>query len=231
MLSHHHKTIFVHIPKCGGMTVERLFLDDLGLTMDSGAPLLLRDRVKAEPAPPRVDHMTALNYVQGHYLSPDLFDQYFKFALVRNPYDRAWSSYRYLGLDLMMSFDDYILRYLRQAVTQTSHVMNWFFMPQVNYIYRGTEQLVDEIIHLEEIDLRLPEVLERSGLHIDEVPHVNRDDHRSALKALRLIKAAIRQYGAVPSRLRPGRAQWTTSLRLAVEGYYKDDFSMLGYPS
>jgi len=213
------------------MTVERIFLDDLGLTMDSGSPLLLRDRVKAEPAPPRVDHMIALDYVRGKYLSQDIFDQYFKFALVRNPYDRASSSYRYLGLDLMMSFDDYIHHYLHRAATDASHPMNWFLMPQVRYIYQGAEPLVDEIVRLEEIDLRLPAVLERSGLFIKEVPHVNSDDRRSVLKTLRLMKAAMQQYGAIPSRLRPGKAAWTPSLRKAVSSYYDDDFSVLGYAS
>lgn len=32
MISHKHKTIFIHIPKCGGTSVEVVFLNDLGMT-------------------------------------------------------------------------------------------------------------------------------------------------------------------------------------------------------
>ena len=42
MISHKHKTIFVHIPKTGGQSVESVFIEDEGLTWDTRAPLLLR---------------------------------------------------------------------------------------------------------------------------------------------------------------------------------------------
>ena len=35
MISHEHKTVFIHIPKCGGQSVETCFLDDLGLSNQS----------------------------------------------------------------------------------------------------------------------------------------------------------------------------------------------------
>jgi hypothetical protein len=32
MISHPHRTLFVHIPKCGGQSVEHAFLNALSLT-------------------------------------------------------------------------------------------------------------------------------------------------------------------------------------------------------
>ena len=42
MLSHQHKTIFIHVPKTAGQSIETLFLDDLGLKWDQRGSLLLR---------------------------------------------------------------------------------------------------------------------------------------------------------------------------------------------
>ena len=34
IVSHKHKFIFVHIPKCGGTTIEKFFLDKDGVDCD-----------------------------------------------------------------------------------------------------------------------------------------------------------------------------------------------------
>ena len=42
MISHNHEYVFVHIPKCGGQSIEHVFLNDLGLEWHNRSPLLLR---------------------------------------------------------------------------------------------------------------------------------------------------------------------------------------------
>ena len=67
MLTHQHKTVFVHIPKNAGQSIETVFLDVLGLTWESRAPLLLRPNDIPELGPRRLAHLAASEYVScGH---------------------------------------------------------------------------------------------------------------------------------------------------------------------
>ena len=57
MISHPHRTVFVHIPKCGGQSIETAFLADLGLGWKSRAPLLMGANDRPELGPPRLSHL------------------------------------------------------------------------------------------------------------------------------------------------------------------------------
>ena len=58
MISHHHKCVFIHIPKNAGQSIENLFLELLNLTWETKAPLLLRPNDCLELGP---RYLTTLN--------------------------------------------------------------------------------------------------------------------------------------------------------------------------
>ena len=95
MISHIHKVIFVHIPKCAGQSVERMFLKDLGLCWDNRASLLLRPKLVSELGPERLAHLFAIEYEKFGFIESSKFQQYFKFAFVRDPIDRILSELNY----------------------------------------------------------------------------------------------------------------------------------------
>ncbi len=68
MISHHHKLIFIHIPKCAGRSISNAL----------GEPF---------------DHYTAA-YYQTHYAQHR--NDYTTFTTVRNPYGRLVSAYHYI---------------------------------------------------------------------------------------------------------------------------------------
>ena len=68
MISHKHKTVFVHIPKVAGQSVEQMYLADLGLNWSERAVLLLRPKLNTEKGPERLAHLTAAQYTQFGYL-------------------------------------------------------------------------------------------------------------------------------------------------------------------
>jgi hypothetical protein len=173
MISHHHKTIFVHIPKCGGQSIEHAFIDDLNLTWENRAPLLLRQRAKGENAPHRLAHLLLRNYVENHYISSALYTEYFKFAVVRNPFHRLVSFYYYLGIDEKTGLNEFVENNL-PAILQPRNPNFWFFRPQVDYLKNPAGLAsVDAIYLLEELNQEWPQMAQRSGLGDAPLRHVN----------------------------------------------------------
>lgn len=75
MISHEHRCIFVHIPRCAGTAVEEWIVG--------------RDWWKVEP---ETKHLLAS---QAKRLYARWWDDYFKFAIVRHPYTRTISCLKY----------------------------------------------------------------------------------------------------------------------------------------
>ena len=106
MISIHHKTIFVHIPKCAGQSIEAAFCADLGLDWDDHRHLLgcmQRPRSWDEALPNSLAHLTAHDYVEKAFCPPEMFEAYFKFAVVRDPVERLVSIWRYRKVALEFS--------------------------------------------------------------------------------------------------------------------------------
>lgn len=85
MISHHHKTIYVHIPETAGLSFEKVFLSMLGLDWEDREPLLLRANLNPKNGPPRLAHLLAKEYYEYHYVSRDLFGQNFVFSFCGIP--------------------------------------------------------------------------------------------------------------------------------------------------
>lgn len=157
MLSHHHRTIFVHIPKTGGQSIETMFLRDLGLTWDQRAPLLLRPNSDPARGPERLAHLYADEYVAFGYVTPQDFAQYFKFAVVRNPWDRAISQYKF-AYQQNMSFADYVDNVIvgRRALSER-HVA-----PQYRFVFDGNGVcLVDRLLRFERLADEFPDLSQK----------------------------------------------------------------------
>ena len=97
MISTTHKTIFVHIPKVAGQSIETMFLNDLKLNWGERSELLLRKKKRFEKGPFRLEHLKAHEYVDLNYIKNKTFNSNFKFSFVRNTFSRAYSYYKYLG--------------------------------------------------------------------------------------------------------------------------------------
>ncbi len=172
MISHRHRCIFVHIPKNAGQSVEHVFLGLEGLTWESRGRLLLRPNPDPKLGPPRLAHLSAWQYTSCGHVSPEQFAAYYKFAFVRNPWDRVVSFYKYLGYSKWCSFRTFVLRHL---VGSEWVKRRWFMAPQCEYLIDPDGMtLVDFVGRFERLESDFSKVCEALSIPAVPLPHVNR---------------------------------------------------------
>lgn len=197
----------MHIPKCGGQSIETAFLDDLGLSWRTRAPLLLRPNKKYELGPPRLAHLLAREYIKFKYVSTEQFYQYYKFSIVRCPVARVISMYNYLGYkrrkkvfplnymgrkkEFPLSLSQFIHDWLpsqflyapKYAQENNRYEGDYFFVrPQYDYLTdENGNLLVDQIFAIEDLSDNYPLIKSKCGLKSD-LKHVNASKVQMAKK-------------------------------------------------
>lgn len=228
MISHCHECIFVHIPKCGGQSVEIAFLNDLGLGWNHRSPLLLRPNDDPEVGPPRLAHLTYKQYIKFNYLSERLWKKYFSFTVVRNPYSRVESFYKYLGFDGAVSFNTFVTQWLPKLFNGD---MAWFLMPQVEYFCKDDGSIsVDEVVKLEKLNNKLPSLLNRVGIDITEIPHVNKSENSNEKNAGIFHRFCKAREGVFEWKWRINKdLKWSPEAIAVANALYQRDFKTLEY--
>ncbi len=169
-VSDSHKLVFVHIQKTGGITVDRL----------------LNERI------PDLRGIVARHGFASWGMDElDDWDEYFKFAFVRNPWDRlvSWYSmvttmpregnelWRYVH-DNSSTFEEFIYN-CTDEVEIKEGVHYSFAYNQLDYVTdEHGNMLVDFIGRLENFDEDIQEVFRRIGFELEAVPHKNRSGHQ-----------------------------------------------------
>ncbi len=108
MISHKHKCIFLHIPKCAGTTVNQLISDNKNFNY-------------LEPdyeylygwCPERklfMQHATIEELIETDLISNEIWNSYNKFTIIRNPWERLISSYNWIksNLSIKGNLNDFI---------------------------------------------------------------------------------------------------------------------------
>ncbi|WP_029035381.1 sulfotransferase family 2 domain-containing protein [Salinimicrobium terrae] len=91
MISHQYKCIFIHIPKTGGSSIYKFFHPDVPLLPDTP-----NYDIHYGWCPERkiyLQHATAFQLLNTGLVSEEVWKNYYKFTIVRNPWDRSYSDY------------------------------------------------------------------------------------------------------------------------------------------
>ena len=231
MICHHYKCVFVHIPKNAGQSIEHVFLNLLNVTWETRAPLLLRYNDRSELGPPRLAHLKAEEYVRYKYLTQEIFDDYFKFAFVRNPWSRMVSLYKYLGFNQKCSFKTFFTGTFKDTIFNDKR---WFVGPQSDYIYTDNgDLLVDFVGRFEDLQYGFDHVCTQIGLAATQVPHVNEskeNDSIFSLKSKELAKNILRKIKGknIPSYKKYQEYYDQESIDLVAK-LYKRDIELFKY--
>ena len=227
MISHQHKTIFVHIPKVAGQSVEQMYLTDLGLDWSQRRTLLLRPKEKQEQGPERLAHLTAAQYTEFGYISEVDFKGYFKWALVRNPNQRALSCYHFLGYARVMSFEKFVQKVLPGKIKEE----HFFFLPQYDYLHNNQGHLlVDYVGHLERLDQDLVLPKQKSGIEHLAMPHANKEPGAwKRVIRLWLEQPGLIKYFALGHDKKSRKEALTPKAKATLNELYTKDFEAFGY--
>jgi hypothetical protein len=190
-----HRAIFVHIPKTAGTSI-----------------------FEAIEAPPAEDtHAPALAYRAAY---PDLFAGAFKFAFVRNPWDRFASSYQFMkdGTDWPMqqewaakhigeaTFEEFTDR-LRNPIFRQVLRSERFFWPQSFWITdRRGKVIVDRVYRFESLSPDIASVCAEIGLPAPKVVPHRRKSREVGYQGL-----------------------YTSEMQKLVADFYREDIALLGY--
>ena len=233
MISHHHKCIFVHIPKNAGQSIEHVFLNLLNLDWETRAPLLLRYNDRAELGPPRLAHLRAQEYVSYRYLSQELFEEYFKFTFVRNPWSRMVSIYKYLKFNQKYEFKSFLKNAFKNKVWRDDY---WFVRPQSDFVCtEDGKLLVDFVGKFETLQEDFNDICTKIALAPIKIPHVNKSNvkPKPSLHPIRFIEYVNYQISQINLKQIPTFKKYQDyydheSIEIVAE-LYKRDIELFGY--
>lgn len=176
MISHERKCIFIHIPKCGGGSIENLVWGWPRRKSDLWMGFISEHHNKYQTG--GLQHLLGTQIRQE--FGNDVFSAYFKFAMVRNPWDKLFSQYHYMkqrpDLRKFIGMDEYdsFKRYL-QLIQKRNHVQ-WEHQSRFICDDNG-ELIVDFLGRFENFASDVGVILDRLGISCGALPHVNRTEH------------------------------------------------------
>lgn len=133
---HRYKLIHIHIPKCGGTSIEKF----MGISFIWPIPYIEYSWGLYKTH--ELQHITCTEMLDLNIISRDKFKSYFKFAVIRNPYERMVSAICGAKKISDIKTFRYLLKY-----SDLSHV---HYDPQAPFIYDKDGNLqVDRVIRFE----------------------------------------------------------------------------------
>jgi chondroitin 4-sulfotransferase 11 len=190
MISHQHRFIFVHSSRVGGSSIERL----------AGVNVTKDPRTAHTGNTDFPEKHAGFEYYRRRY--PVYFDQYFKFTVVRNPYDRLISAWLWINMvskgSSTISLTQFILS--RPPAFALSNFLRLDAMTLAESV-----DVFDFVARFETLGQDIKHMCGQTGMDDRLLPHTNKTE-----------KADYREY-------------YSPSDRLAAEKLLAEDAEFFGY--
>lgn len=189
IISHKHKFIFIHIPKCAGSSIARSLREYYGYdekldNADLNEFAMFRCDRKYGNADYLNEHST-YNEVKEYFDNNNLnINDYFKFSFVRNPWARRMSQYKYGRRMFKKTNAEWTQKYDKLSFCEFIKMhcdcqLNWIskeaFPPSSK---KKHEVAIDYIGRCENLQEDFNNVCDKIGIPHRQLPHSNKTKHK-----------------------------------------------------
>ena len=173
-ISYKHKCVFIHIPKTGGTTVEKL-LDINPDPVENIKSYWALDNLQIAYYIKEFNCKTSffLQHLPAIFIknfNPETFNNFFKFSIVRNPYDRLISEFCWLNRNELKIDNYYFINNFKAWVNNlTPKTFNNHTLPQYYFLYNKNTLLVDKVYKYEDLQNALKELSVKLNFELKDI--------------------------------------------------------------
>lgn len=181
MICHRRKIVFIHIPRTGGQSIENVLFPNFNFTDKEERTILYGWNKKLG----WLNHLTCEEILRNNFISINGFNNYFRFAFVRNPWERLVSEYawkfsgeierfRQFCIDITeKKYNNWASQY-RDLLALKQHIRE-----QYKYVFDSKGKLaVDFIGRYENLVEDFQQVSKLTGLKYCKLPFLNKSGHK-----------------------------------------------------
>lgn len=172
IISHKHKFIFIHIPKCAGTSIRHTLIQELYnidpidcRNLDQNIAQVFKELGNSTDMEQHSNVCEVIEYLSGRSLD---INDYFTFAFTRNPWCRAVSSYLYANKIKETAWAKGVMSKTFFEYTQSTQLI------QSNFIVPG----VDFVGKIENLQEDFDIVCDRIGMNRVKLSHINKTRHK-----------------------------------------------------
>ena len=190
MVIHKYKLVFVHVPKCAGVSITHMLMPHIVGHNTSGEVGHLSGELKEMfELRGKQKHKFGRLYVPDGDIGAKQWRDYFKFAIVRNPWDRVVSEFECrhtlpygtrLSRKPSTDFTEFLL-YCKARVmdwTRRADIYWAHAQPQSAFVTNDRGEIIlDEIFRFEDLDRVVDVLKDKTGLPL-ELPMLNNTPHK-----------------------------------------------------
>ena len=204
IISHRHQFLFFAVPKTGTHAVREALREHMGDEDLEQAGLFVKKRLPF-PEFDGVPHGHLTTQMIRPVLGDEMFERYFKFAFVRNPFDRfvSYCAFMTRDRDIFQRTPQAIMQHFLLVEPPEKHIL---FQPQHTVLADGNGRLLTDMVgRVEDMQSSYDAICARIGIPSRALEQVN------------------------GSRRGDYRQYYTPQLKDAVASRYALDLQLFGY--
>jgi hypothetical protein len=204
IISHQHKFIFFAVPKTATHTIRDALRQHMGPD-DWEQQVLFGEQYLPIPQLARLQHGHISAQEIRPHLEAGIWDSYYKFAIVRNPFDRFVSCCFFLNR-ADPNFENTAVAFMKERLQRTRFQRRILVQPQYRQLCTADgEVALDYVGRYEDLQKSYDTICERIGISKSELSTNNSSEHSSYTK------------------------YYDDELRHQVADFYKEDLRLFSY--